>query len=120
MMTTAAPQTNEQRGSTAKAKPPEPAKPPLPSIPEFDWSKPVPVAIVRFDRAVTYPGAQPTEYAKTTTAEQRVARPNGPTFDVEYLAPVRQFRITFTDVSRGIHKVGYVAECRNLGWEPVA
>lgn len=111
-------QTEPKKPVPAKAAPPP--KPKLPALPEIDWSKPVPVKVVRFDRAVSYPGSQPTEYAKTTPAEQRIARPDGPTFDVEFLAPVRQFRITFTDRSRGRNEVGFVDVSRSLGWEPVA
>ena len=116
MMTTAAPVT--ERTSTAKPAPPPKSK--LPTLPEIDWSKPVPVKIVRFDRAVDYPGSQPSERAKTTTQAERTARPEGPTWDVEFLAPVRQFRITFTDKSRNRCEVGFISESRSLGWEPVA
>ena len=116
MMTTAAPVTER----TSTAKPPAPPKPKLPTLPEIDWSKPVPVKIVRFDRAVDYPGSQPSERAKTTTLQERTARPEGPTWDVEFLAPVRQFRITFTDKSRNRCEVGFISESRSLGWEPVA
>lgn len=97
----------------------KPAPPAPKSDPGIDWSEPVPVAVVRFDRAVSYPGAQPSEYAKTTPEKDRAARPNGPTFDVEYLARVRMFRITYTDVGRGKHAVGFIPEARSLGWEPL-
>lgn len=110
-----------QPATNAKQQPAKtPPKPEAKKPPEIDWSKPVPVKVVRFDRPVSYPGSQPSEYAKTTEPEKRAARPNAPTHDVEYLAPVRQFRITFTDRDRGRCEVGFVPEARSLGWEPVA
>jgi hypothetical protein len=113
--------TNAPAPAGMKPKQPAaPAKPALPKLPEIDWSKPVPVKVVRFDRPVDYPGSQPTERAKTTTPQERTARPEGPTWDVDFLAPVRMFRITYTDKSRNRCEVGFISESRSLGWEPVA
>jgi hypothetical protein len=101
--------TNAPAPAGMKPKQPAaPAKPALPKLPEIDWSKPVPVKVVRFDRA------------KTTTPQERTARPEGPTWDVDFLAPVRMFRITYTDKSRNRCEVGFISESRSLGWEPVA
>lgn len=87
--------------------------------PKTDWTKPVPVALVRFDRALQYPGKQSEQHAKT---EQEPAKgPPTRSWQVEFIAAIRQFRITFTDHAKGAApKIGYVPECRVLTWEPLA
>lgn len=111
------PQTETKKPVPPKAKP-EP--PPMPSVPQFDWSKPVPVAVIRFDRGVDVPGKMNENYLKSTSAADRAARPDGDIFDVEYIAAIRHFRVTYT--SKGKRKVGvaFIPEGRALSWEPVA
>jgi len=107
-----------QTAAPAKPAPkPTPApKPPEPTA--IDWSKPVPIKLLRLDRNMQFPGKAQDDHVKATTAEERRIRPMAPTWDVEYLAPVRVFRVTFTDRARQRHDVGYIPECRVTCWEP--
>lgn len=72
----------------------------------------IPVALVRFDRPIQYPGRQQDDQCKTETSS------NGKSWAVEYLPAMRHFRIAYSDPARNEKKVGYVHEIRALGWEP--
>lgn len=75
----------------------------------------IPVALVRFDRAIQYPGKGQSndDSAKTVTMA------NGNSWTVDYLPALRHFRITHEDKVKGT-KVGYVPVERALSWEPLA
>jgi hypothetical protein len=78
----------------------------------LDFARPVPVAIARWDRALQYPGRA----SETAVKTEKLA--NGSVWLVEYLAPIRHFRITYTDPRKKTVTVGFVPECRALSWEP--
>jgi hypothetical protein len=90
---------------------PEPAS----TMAKIDWAKPVAVASARFTRAMQLPGK--TTDPNELKSEQGEVR----SWTVEYLAAIRQFRITFTERgARRTTKVRYVPECHVLSWEPEA
>ncbi len=97
---------NEDR----KPVPPRPATEAAPPAPARDS---IPVALVRFDRALQIPGRQ------SETAIESKEHNNGQSWVVDYLPALRHFRIAYTDRDRKIARVGYVHEIRALSWEPV-
>ena len=101
-----------------KPAPPRPAPTPAakeaPPAPKVDG---IPVALLRFERAIQYPGRGSDSQVKTEKAT------NGQTWTVDYLPNIRHFRIVHTNPSHQKPElrrvVGYVPECRALSWEPV-
>lgn len=81
--------------------------------PVVDLTRPVPVALVRFDRAIQYPGRQSDTHCKT----ERLS--NGQTWSVEFISAHRLFKITWCDPARKVVKIGFVHESRAMSWEPV-
>lgn len=97
---------------TKPANIPPPAAP-APTPPVIDMTKPVPVALVRFDRPIQYPGRGSDAQAKTER------HTNGQTWTVEFISAHRVFKIVHTDPAKKTVKVGFVPEARALSWEPL-
>jgi hypothetical protein len=94
----------------APVAPPPAEKPLATGAPVLSES--IPVALVRFDRFVQYPGKQQDEMAKTERAS------TGHSWKVDYLPAMEMFRIDYFDAVKKTTTVGYIPVCRATCWWP--
>ena len=115
-------ETQTEPKKPAPPKAPPKAEATLPELPKLDWQKPVPVAIVRLEKGVIIPGktVDVNGYMKSTPLAEREARPDVDIWDVEYIAAIRHFRITYVSKGRKRNELAFNHESRALSWEPVA